>query len=361
MALWILGAGAALAAAAEKAVSEAPVPGSPGSTDVATTAARCAAFSWGRVERAVAYELAVYRVGTEAGLDEVEPDPEKLWTRRVAGSLLSFTPPVEDCPARGERHAWTVRAITADGGSEWSAPHFFVVEDGLTDEELGLALEILRRRAQGTVSGERAVSIASSARAGSAEDPRGGSAPVPPGSRATTPDRGGLVRVRSAGAAAGSSYSHLRVAGEVRTVDPDAGDGSTLVWGKGRVDDEVWGIQILGFDVPCGTGEVNYGLSKIEVDWGSAADACPAGTWVCRRTEILPCDTRRPSSDPEGLSCSGAPIEHADDSHRGWVANTEAKVGTTPQYGELGGLFSENGGINTGDTCSTLPVWCCWE
>jgi hypothetical protein len=309
------------------------------------TSARCATFSWGRVGDADSYELAVYRVDERGGVES-----EPYLTERIAGGALSFTPEPGRCPARGESYAWSVRAATIEGATEWSEPYFFEVESQLSEEELSWALEILHRRAahggevagveggRGVVVGEIAATTTSSARSDESSE-------------------SGLIRAAPVSLSVSPRPAALKVTGEVRTVDAADPGGPSRLWGTGRVAlDSVNGKVPFALEVPCEHGGVKFGLSDAMVDWGSAADACPAGTWVCRISEVEACDTVREDDFTDAWSCdSGNPIDLNANDHRGWVA------GLGPAG--FGGYFTESGlGAGAGTVaCMTYPVWCCWE
>ncbi len=144
----------------------------------------------------------------------------------------------------------------------------------------------------------------------------------------------------------------LTVEGEVRTVQPS---GAPRLWGRGRPGAVRHGkLGSLGEEL-CANGPFRFGLSEIMVDWGSAADACPAGTWVCAEWErgSLPCNTLRNDGSRDGNDCSGGDLDWTQDGHKGWLANVE---GTT-----IGRIAVEAGGLNSLRTCYHLPVWCCSE
>jgi hypothetical protein len=342
---WIVGA--ALAAGEER-LAAGPRAVSPGSTEVASRASRCAAFSWASVDGAAGYELAVYRLDA-AG--DVEPEP--FLSRRIDGRALSWTPELESCPARGERHAWTVRAVTAEGATAWSEPLFFAVESGPSEDELSWALEILRRHTEGGAG-----ATAEGARA----SPSGAEAAVEPRSARPIETReGGAVRASSA-LFAGQPWARLKVAGEVRTIDPGDATRSRL-WGTGRVAaNQVYGKKLFGFEVACVHEGVRFGLSEVLVDWGSAPAACPAGTWVCRGAEVglgeyVGCDTERPDTNVDFISCDGGELNREENGHVGWLAEGGIYNGLPVN----GLMMTEYGTTNVADTCASAPVWCCWE
>jgi hypothetical protein len=174
--------------------------------------------------------------------------------------------------------------------------------------------------------------------------------------------RGGVLRKSAPAITAGNPNAHLKVSGEVRTIDPDDPTGPSRLWGNGRVE-EIYGML---FDLP-GTGEieipcyhegVHYGLSRQVVDWGSAAAACPAGTWVCKADEIAACNTARPDHPFwDHLDCDGSAVSVAEEDHRGWLAD-EASV---PSDLTVGTYRPESGTVSNAPTCRSYPVWCCWN
>jgi hypothetical protein len=283
-----------------------------------------------------------------------------MLSQRVPGTTLSWTPPLDRCPARGVRHAWMVRAVGAEGRSNWSLPLFFEVADAPSGDELAWALDILRRHTRTDDAGAADRHPAPSIAVASA----GTRAP----SRIAAPsDAGesGVIRVASAATiAAGSSTAHLKVAGEVRTIDPADPAGPARLWGRGRVDAELWGkFELIGGDLACsGVGGVKYGLSAVIVDWGSAADACPAGTWVCREADVDTvagiCNTTRPDTNVDARDCDGQDLDFSEAQHRGWLADAAA----ADAVGGVGIAISEDtrGGL-AHPTSRSYPVWCCWQ
>jgi hypothetical protein len=143
----------------------------------------------------------------------------------------------------------------------------------------------------------------------------------------------------------------ITVEGEVRTVDSS---GAARLWGKGRVGVVMW-LQDTEPPTLCRNGDIGYGLSNVAVDWGSAAEACPLGTWVCTLEERgdETCYTLRNRTLSWGWDCSGEVVAEPYD---GWVADAwylAAPWGRTQAEG-----------IGSGrPACETYPVWCCvdWE
>jgi hypothetical protein len=125
-------AGAALAA-------ETPVTVSPGNpSKLALIGDTCPAFSWAGGEGAQSYELVVYRVGEEG--EEAEP----VLRQNLPAPAYSWTPSLDRCLERGERYAWSVRAVGGKEASEWSAPSLFQVAARPSEAEFEEAVEVVR-------------------------------------------------------------------------------------------------------------------------------------------------------------------------------------------------------------------------
>jgi len=121
-----------------------PMPVSPGAGDrYVSTATRCPTFSWAASQGAEGYELAVVRVHEEGG------PTETVLQQSFVGMVTSWTPALDLCFTRGERYAWSVRALDAHGVSEWSSPNLFDVSGTPTDEEFHEALDVVRRYLDG--------------------------------------------------------------------------------------------------------------------------------------------------------------------------------------------------------------------
>ncbi|HEY3172309.1 MAG TPA: hypothetical protein VGK86_07000 [Thermoanaerobaculia bacterium] len=130
--------------------------------------------------------------------------------------------------------------------------------------------------------------------------------------------------------------------------------GAGHLWGRGRPGTKMWGPG----DFFCANGAIAFGLSDIAVTWGSAADACPQGTWVCTAAErgTSACDTSRPDTTCDGYLCNGNCLNLFANDHIGWLAG-EQDVND-------GACLSETTLICLGSgsqTCTSLPVWCCTE
>lgn len=313
---------------------------------------RCPTFHWGAIAGAAAIELTVYQVPVDAA-GTADPEVVRQWT--LPGSATGYTPPLSSSLERGASYAWTLRARRGDNVGTWAAPRFFEIPAAPSQEELAAALEVLAAHLRATGSSAfdaLAVRDATRSEASTEADRSrehidgGGGAPVP---APATPPSGGVVRRASAAIAAGNPNALLKVAGEVRTIDPDDPDGPARIWGSGRVD-EVYGRPSLSppFEAPCELDGIHYGLSHDAVEWGSAAAACPAGTWVCRGDQIAPCNTLRPDGAVDGRGCDGTAFNATESQHLGWLADAVR-------------YFNENGGSATASACWNLPVWCCWD
>jgi hypothetical protein len=155
-------------------------------------------------------------------------------------------------------------------------------------------------------------------------------------------------------AADATGEAALSVGGDARTL---TATGEPRLWGRGRPNTHVYD-RIEGSDTPCMRDDVTFGLSRLAVDWGSAADACPEGWWVCRSGEMLACDTDRPDASIDGLSCSGSSHNWEAHQHHGWTA--DATASSTPENRLMGNYVREDSGvIRDAATCESLPVWCC--
>jgi hypothetical protein len=290
-------------------------------------------FAWGGLEGAQSYELVVYRVGRQ----DAEADP--ILSHRTAGPSFAWTPSLDRCLLPGEDYAWSVRAITRDGLSEWAEPLFFEIAPQPSAEELAAALELLRRQR------------APESEAGVSQQDRATRRPVREAPETPNVDRSQIAVVPAA-ATAGSPSAKLRVVGEVRTVDSG---GAARLWGRGRPSVFVYARPITGdYCVNSAAGGVQFGLSSMAVQWGSAADACPAGSWVCRLSDVAACDTARPDTDADGRTCTGAVLNYNANQHFGWLADQ------WPQNADHGLGQFEDGTTGVFLACYTNPVWCCW-
>lgn len=133
-----IGFGVLLAATAVFAGSQ-PLAVSPGDpSKLVLIADLCPTFSWSQVDGAKGYELVVYRLGHDG--EEAQP----VFTRRISGSALAWTPALDHCLAKGGRYAWSVRAMGRDEMSRWSAPSLFQVAAGPSQVEFEAALQVVR-------------------------------------------------------------------------------------------------------------------------------------------------------------------------------------------------------------------------
>ena len=118
---------------------ERPLPVSPGGPAGGLIEARCPTFSWALVDGATSYELVTYTIEEDA------EEPRVVLRRSLPGSASSWTPDLERCLERGIEYAWSVRALGAQGTSEWSAANLFQVAAGPSEVEFEQALAVVQR------------------------------------------------------------------------------------------------------------------------------------------------------------------------------------------------------------------------
>lgn len=116
---------ACLASAAGAALDR-PITVSPGDVAVVRTApALCPTFSWGGVERARGYELAIYQMEPGAAGEAMLGRRPTVGTE-VPGSARSWTPSADRCLQPATRYVWFVRGLgTGSKVSEWSRGGMF--------------------------------------------------------------------------------------------------------------------------------------------------------------------------------------------------------------------------------------------
>lgn len=329
--LWRIALATSLAVSAGTLIAAEPPgtvsPGDPGrSTRIE---ARCPTFLWGGTE-AIDYELIVLQIGDQG--EESGP----VLRVQISGPASGWTPELERCLQRGQRYAWSLRSL-GDPPSAWSEPRLFEVAGGPTEEEFQYALGIVRDYLadhRGYDSPEQRPAVVE-------EGPDGSAPPAPSEAGASEPEPISLNLAATAS-----------VEGEVRSVDSL---GQPRLWGRGRPDTEIFGDPSK-FGGACLKGTTFFGLSRTAVDWGSAADACPEGTWVCRFGELGPCDTNRPDGvQSDYMGCDGTLLDFPDDQHEGWIADaaSNSKVSGTTYMETYTTLSNQR-------TCRAYPVWCCW-
>ena len=311
-----------------------PIAVSPGSAVGAATESTCPTFSWALVEGAVSYELAVYRLSAAD-----RPVDEPIINEVIPRGALSWTPSLELCLGRGGHYAWSVRAVQADQSSEWAEPLLFEVVAKTSAEELAGALEVVRGYLAATSGDIDATTEPSNdARQHSVDD-----AWLEPRRQAQT----------TAGATVGLANAALEVEGEVRTVDSN---DQPRLWGRGRGRVRVYPEAMSGANCVNTSNEIEFGLSSTVVPWGSAADTCPAGTWVCSESDLSgapSCDTTRPDTGTDGYTCGGSAWDLPANDHVGWIADGSL----SDAHGQA---FKETGGVLPVASCASLPAWCCW-
>lgn len=282
-----------LVAVSARASAEVPRPVSPRVAGaIAVVRETCPTFNWTASDGASAIELVVFRLAE----GEAEGPPVKVVGLTLPGTATGWTATLGGCLERGEHYAWSV-------GSEgrWSEAALFEIAPWHWPLDSVQLLEELSRL------------------------PDAGPVPVSP--------------------------AELTVQGEVRTVD---GSGDPRVWGRGRSGVTVYPQVITGNF--CSNGLSNkFGLTSLAVDWGSAADVCPVGTWVCRFDDLTACNTTRPDTSFDSLQCDGGLVDHPEDQHLGWTEQAAQSLIAGLAFHETGG-----GGIQVA-SCSSLPVWCCWD
>ena len=132
--LFTLNLGNALAA--DDPITAIPV--SPGTQEAgALIGDPCPSFSWGAVDGAQRYELAIFDAQWQdsPAYDDQQVQGAQLRQIEIAAPALSWTPAGSDCLDEGGSYLWFVRAQTADGDGSWSAPRYFEIDydaDALT-------------------------------------------------------------------------------------------------------------------------------------------------------------------------------------------------------------------------------------
>ena len=112
-----------------------------------------------------------------------------------------------------------------------------------------------------------------------------------------------------------------------------------------------------GFDnFPCvNTAQnVRVGLSSHMAQAANSDPLCPAGTWVCTTAQVgtTGCDTSRPDSTCDAVSCTGACVDNPAVNHRGWTATPSGPVRYIVSVNEAGVSAASA-------VCEMRPAWCC--
>lgn len=134
----LLAVGGLLTAAAVFAGSR-PVAVSPGdASKLILIGDTCPTFTWGEVDETKAYELVVYQVGEEGEAAKA------VLRQRIPGTASVWTPSLDRCLELGRRYAWSVRAVSEEAFSAWSAPSLFQVAAGPSQADFEAALQVVR-------------------------------------------------------------------------------------------------------------------------------------------------------------------------------------------------------------------------
>ena len=150
----------------------AAIPVSPGDSQAGALIGNpCPSFSWGAVEGAQRYELAIFDAQWDDSPGYADQQRQGIALRRIEidAPALSWTPAGSECLDEGGSYLWFVRAETAAGEEEpWSAPRYFAIDyeaDALTQtvrRELAAQLrqpEVWREVIQTALSGNRTLAL----------------------------------------------------------------------------------------------------------------------------------------------------------------------------------------------------------
>ena len=185
---------------------------------------------------------------------------------------------------------------------------------------------------------------------------------VPMGSSAKGTD--GQVQYNDDGKTAGAEVFYdkatgkLEVLGELRTLD---GAGDIRQWGKGRQ-----GTTLLEHIDPNGycttAAGINYALSRHTASWYDVAEVCPAGTWVCRQSDmptIGSCSLQTINTF-QSINCNGSTSVVASQTEfKGFLDDTTSSI-NLDDSGMV--IFSGDVSVATNtDKCFQMRAWCCWE
>ena len=125
-------------AAATCLAQSIPTTSSPGALASFTLAAGpCPTFSWGAVPGAEAYELILYR------LEDQSAEPRPQLVERLPGTVSTWTPDIDRCPAPAGRYGWAVRAVADGAAGEWSEVRFFGILTPQPVERVEEAIRVL--------------------------------------------------------------------------------------------------------------------------------------------------------------------------------------------------------------------------
>ncbi|MBA4373491.1 MAG: hypothetical protein C0402_11600 [Thermodesulfovibrio sp.] len=157
----VLGGFFVLATAAGVLSAGAPTPVSPGgsaeSPDVSTP---CPTFSWGAVEGAKAYELAVFEQAGEylAYADNLAISGNSVLKKIIPAPALAWTPGAGHCLRPDNTYTWYVRSVDVEGQGIWSAGQAFEVASRFSGEQFDAAVASAIER---YIAGRKATDISS--------------------------------------------------------------------------------------------------------------------------------------------------------------------------------------------------------
>ena len=144
-------------------------------------------------------------------------------------------------------------------------------------------------------------------------------------------------------------------------VIPLNSSGSTdKLWGKGRPGANL--RTHAGATGYCTTPSgINFALSFTFAPWEGAAEVCPAGTWVCRVSDLPPSGscTLQPLTTRSFRGCDGTegPVTVDQTIMAGFLADA------VPSDQMTGSCVSSStlDTITKCTSCAARAVWCCWK
>jgi hypothetical protein len=151
-----------------------------------------------------------------------------------------------------------------------------------------------------------------------------------------------------------SPVSTLEVRGEIRSTDAT---GDNRLWGRGRPGVTAF-TDTSGYN--CTDGGYRFSISSVMVSWDSAADACPAGTWVCTSLERGSNVCAPHSVSTTYVNCAGDENDATIVGGIGAYNNIPAWVADANTVHPLDGMLVRlQGNLTQAPVCEYRPVWCC--